>query len=207
MLSTSNSPYSPIQNPCHISVIFCTCHYLCLFQSFFISQKFFKVTTFITETFGKMTCIFLSTNLPSISVIPKKLENFLPFYVIFCLLLLKIQKYNKINEIYKIDTFMAPSLRLLAGFCIGEYGEFEVESYYYNYSQVSKKIPHFHTAVLQYSKYSRYPKNIYCICSICNISCKFPVFIIYQKYVMIFSKIDNLGIIKNIGILFPDQKK
>ena len=32
--SSSNFLYSPIQNPYHISVIFCTCHYLCLFQSF-----------------------------------------------------------------------------------------------------------------------------------------------------------------------------
>ena len=35
MLSGSNSLYSPIQNPCHISVIFSTYHYLCLFLSFF----------------------------------------------------------------------------------------------------------------------------------------------------------------------------
>ena len=128
MLSISKSPNSPIQNPYHISVIFCTCHYLCLFQSFFISQKIFKVTTFITETFGKMTCIFLSTNLPSISVIPKKLENFFYHFMSFSVyLLLKIQKCDKINEIYKIDIFMVRSLRLLAGFCMGEFGDFEME--------------------------------------------------------------------------------
>ena len=92
MLSTSKSPYSPIQNPCHISVIFSTRHYLCLFQSFFSPQKIFKVTIFITETFGKMTCIFLSTKVPSISVIPKKLENFLLCSVIFCLFTVKNTK-------------------------------------------------------------------------------------------------------------------
>ena len=39
LLSGSNPPYSPIQNPCHISVIFCTCHYSRLFLSFFILKK------------------------------------------------------------------------------------------------------------------------------------------------------------------------
>ena len=87
-----NPPYSPIQNPCHISVIFCTCHYLCLFQSFFIFQKNFLMTKIITETFGKMTCIFLSTKLPSISVISKKLENFLLFSVYLRL------KYSTMTE-------------------------------------------------------------------------------------------------------------
>ena len=33
--SRTLSLYSPIQNPCHISIIFCTCHHSCLFLSFF----------------------------------------------------------------------------------------------------------------------------------------------------------------------------
>ena len=119
MLSTSKSPYSPIQNPCHISAIFSTRHYFCLFQSFFSLKKIFKVTIFITETFGKMTCIFLSTKVPSISLIPKKLENFLLCSVIFCLLLFKIRKYDKIMAITVFDIFMARSLRSLAGVLYG----------------------------------------------------------------------------------------
>ena len=31
------------------------------------------------------------------------------------------------NENYYIDTIMARSLRSLAGFCMGEYGEFDAE--------------------------------------------------------------------------------
>ena len=53
------------------------------------------MTTSITEYSEKMTCIFLSTNLPSISVIQKKLENVLLFSVIFSLSVLKIQKIRQ----------------------------------------------------------------------------------------------------------------
>ena len=37
--STPKSPYSPLQNPCHIFVIFCTCHYLCLFSVIFLPPQ------------------------------------------------------------------------------------------------------------------------------------------------------------------------
>ena len=40
MLSTSKFPYSPIQNPCHISVIFSTSHYFRLFLFDLENEKF-----------------------------------------------------------------------------------------------------------------------------------------------------------------------
>ena len=61
---------------------------------------------------------------------PKKIRKFLLCSVIFCLLLFKIRKYDKIMAITVFDIFMARSLRSLAGFCMGEYGDFEVEIIY-----------------------------------------------------------------------------
>ena len=118
------------------------------------------------------------------------------------------------------DIFMARSLRSLAGVLYGGVWEIWGGNHIFTTTlKYQKKFPHFHTAVLQYSKYSRYPKKsailsvfaVFAIfpCYLGNfqylqyslVPGKFPVFIIYQKYVMIFSKIDNLG------ILFLDQKK
>ena len=49
--SDPKSLYSPVQNPCHISIIFCTCHHPCLFQSFLNFKK--KTTPTITEIYSK----------------------------------------------------------------------------------------------------------------------------------------------------------
>ena len=53
-------------------------------------------------------------------------------------------------------------------------------------SIILKYFPHFHTAVLLYSKYSRYPKKsaiftVFAVFAIFPVSGKFPVSIIYQN--------------------------
>ena len=54
-------------------------------------------------------------------------------------------------KITNINIIMARSLRSLAGFCMGEYGNFEVEIILLQLLSSIKKFPHFHTAVLLYS--------------------------------------------------------
>ena len=135
MLSGSNSPYSPLQNPCHISVIFCTRHYPRLFQSFFIYQNFFNTSISITETIGKMTCFYE--------------------YPTFRLFLLS-----------------------LAGFCRGEYGEFDPEIILLQLLTSIKNISH--TSTPQY-------------CSIPSIRLipRNPRYLLYLQYLLYFQYSGN----------------
>ena len=131
MLSSSKFPYSPTQNPCHFSVIFF--HRYCVDL---ISVIFMSILEYRKNDENNQTSKFLN------------FQNFI-----------ELTKLKKKIKVKKYDKLMARSLRSLAGFCVGEYGNFELEIILLQLLSSIKKFPHFHTAVLQYSKYPPYPKK------------------------------------------------
>ena len=109
--SSSNFLYSPIQNPCHISIIFSTRHCSCLFLSFFILKNkkkdfhqhrnrhknnlhnilhdIFRLFLSSSKTKNKIRNIFAKTEIDT------KITCTICCTSIFCLLLLKNTKKNK----------------------------------------------------------------------------------------------------------------
>ena len=85
---------------------------------------------------------------------------------------------------------MARSLRSLAGFCMGEYGNFELEIILLQLLSSIKKIPtlpHRSIAVFQVFALTQEIRDIICICSICNISCIWEISSIKNIVIKIFT--------------------
>ena len=105
---------------------------------------------------------------------------------------------------------MAHSLRSLAGFCVGEYGNFELEIILLQLLSSIKKIPtlpHCSIAVFKVFAISQEICDIICICSICNISCIWEFSSIYNIAIMIFTNIIVLLFCKLMKIFVSEPEK
>ena len=86
---------------------------------------------------------------------------------------IELTKLEKKIKAKKYDKIMARSLRSLAGFWVGEYGNFELEIILLQLLSSIKKIPtlpHRSIAVFKVFAISQEIRDIICICSICYIS-------------------------------------
>ena len=117
------------------------------------------------------------------------------------------------------------------GFCIGEYGDFKAEgvllqlltyehllalicdiNFTLKYQKYFPSLPHRSITVFKVFAISQEIRDIFCICSICYISCIWEISSIrntpkYTAKVMIFTEIVNFGINKNIWGFVSGNRK